>query len=417
MATVKGSFPARVDDTGTGRDGTPVDVAFIDAIGDAIDAETLSATNPTVTTKDIQDEVVASRGSEASLDARLDVEHNEDGTHKALPYATVTQLLGGIGGVNLVQNDDFLLWPDGDAAAPDGYVLAGAGAAVARTGTGLGDTSRKIGDFACKVTRAAADVSLTRSILAAAGFTRADFLKARYAAGGAWVWCATPNAARVAVYDGAGYEYSAYHTGGGTWEWLPATRLINNAATVLDVVAKVENAAVAAIFSGFSLAIVDSDLDLPHEVVCPVLYGTMHFAVAGVLAATANVGRFLPSRPGIVKDVQLHVKTAPTGAAIDVDVNTNTNVPASTVYPTLASMFTATHPTIAAADFMGGRQPDGTYARRCLRGPTSGATVVGAGGLLTIDIDVVGSGVAGADLGGEVRVLQYQSPLERFQTF
>ena len=171
--------PAYVDDSGTGRDGTVVDVAFLDAWESTINDQVASATTPTIKPKDTIDEVVTARGSKVSLDTRLDVSLNEDGTLKSQPgYATVTQLLGGIGGVNLVQNDDFLLWAAGDAAAPTGYVLAGVGAAVARIGTGLGDTDRKIGDFACKLTRAAADLTLTRTVLDTAAFTRANFLKA-----------------------------------------------------------------------------------------------------------------------------------------------------------------------------------------------------------------------------------------------
>src|SRR5512139_2880932 len=263
MSDVKADFPTRVDDTGTGRDGTPIDVAFIDAIGDAINLQCDSATNPTIVPADITDEVVAARGSVADLDTRLDVSLNEDGTLKTTGvlggYATVTQLLGGLGGVNLVMNDDHLLWPDGDAAAPDGFTLAGTGAAVARCGTGLGDTTRKIGDFCAKLTRGTTGASLARTILSATAFTRANFLIGRYAAGGAWVKCGTPNIARVAIYDGAGYEYSSYHTGGGTWEWLPVTRQINVAATQLQIIPMCDNSAVAAHFSGLSLAIVDSD--------------------------------------------------------------------------------------------------------------------------------------------------------------
>ena len=419
MSDVSTDFPAHVDDSGTGRDGTVVNAAFVDTIITAINNQVLSAANPTLTPEDIIDEVVTLRGTTPSADARMSLEHNGDGTHKALPYATVTQLLGGIGGQNLVQNDDDLLWPDGDAAAPDGYVVAGAGATIARCGTALADTARKIGDFCARLTRVGTNCTLTRTVLDAASFARADFLKTLYAAGGAWVKCSTANAVRVAVSDGAGVEYSVYHTGGGTWEWLPATRQINAGATTLAILLDIRDSNCAAHWSGRTLFIIDSDLLLPRYVPCPTTYGgTIHLAVSGVLAAANNLGRFEPARSGIVKDVQLHVKTAPTGAdQIDVDVNTNTDVPAAAVYPTMASMFTATHPQIASTNFMGGRQPDGTYARRCLRGPTSGATVGTVGGLLTIDIDTVGGTVAGADLGVEIRVLQYTSPFERFQTY
>jgi hypothetical protein len=408
LAAITPDLPAYVDDTGTGRDGTVVDQTFLDAWRDAINNQVASATNPTAVPADIMDEVITARGSTASLDARLDVEHNEDGTHKTLtPYALVTDLLGGIGGVNLVTNDDFLVWPDGDAAAPEGYTLAGAGAAVARVGTGLAPTTRKIGDFACQLTRGGADLTLTKTILGTAAFTRADFLKSRYAAGGAWIWCATPNAARVAIYDGVGYAYSSYHTGGSTWEWLPVTRQINSAATQLAIIPQVNNAAVAAIFSGLTCAIIDSNLSLPHELLCPVEYGSFHFSFSGAVSAASNVHGFEPARPGIVKDCQLFIKTVPTGQALIVDVNTWDGA-------ALTSMF-STKPEIAAAASRGGAQPDGTYARRCLRG-TSGASL-SAGGEITYDVDQVGSGVAGSDLRVEVRALQYQSPLERFQTY
>ena len=403
--------PAYVDDSGTGRDGTVVDVAFLDAWEATINDQVASATNPTIKPKDTIDEVVVARGTKASLSAWELVEHNTDGTHKTTGtlggYATITQLLGGLGGVNLVQNDDFLLWAAGDAAAPGGYVLAGVGAAVARIGTGLGDTDRKIGDFACKLTRAAADLTLTRTVLDTAAFTRANFLKARYAAGGAWVLSSTANAARVAVYDGVGYTYSAYHTGGGTWEWLPVTRTINAAATRLDIIPEVKNGAGAVgKFSGLTLVIIDSNLSLPHELLCPVQVGTMHFSVAGAVAIASNIHGYEPGRPAIVKDVQLFIKTAPTGQALKVDIN-SWNGAAYT------SMF-ATVPQIADGAFRGGAQPDTTYARRCLVAQSGAALAVG--GELSFDVDQVGSGAAGSDLRIEVRAMESQSPLERFQT-
>jgi hypothetical protein len=408
VAAIDPDLPQYVDDSGTGRDGSVIDAAFLDAWRDAINIQTASATNPTVKPADTIDEVVAARGTQASVDARLDVSLNEDGTLKAQSgYATITQLLGGIGGVNLVQNDDFLVWPAGDAAAPDGYTLGGGGAAVARVGTGLGDTTRKVGDFAAKVTRAAIDATLTRTVLGTAAFTRADFLKGRYAAGGAWVYCATANAARVAVYDGVGFAYSAYHTGGGTWEWLPVTRLINLAATRLDIIPQVNNAIAGnAVFSGLSLVIIDADLNLPHELLCPVQVGTIHFSVGGAVGAALNIHGYQPGRPGIVKDVQLFIKTAPTGQPLIVDVNTWDGA-------ALTSMF-STRPQIGSTLFQGGAQPDTTYARRCFAA-NSGATRP-TGGEITFDVDQVGSGVAGSDLRIEVRALEYQSPLERFQT-
>lgn len=411
MSDVTSDFPTVVDDDGTGRSGTPVDEAWQTAVIAAINVQTLSATNPTVTPADTIDEVVDARGSIDSLGNFLDVEHNADGTHKTTgtlgDYATVTQFLGGIGAVNVIPNDDDQIWVAGDAAAPTGEVLAGTGAAVARCGTGLADTNRKIGDFCARLTRGTTDASLTHTLLSGGSFTRAEFLQGLYAAAGCWVLCSTANAARIAVYDGVGYSYSSYHSGGGTWEWLAVTRQLNVAADQIQIIRQVNNAAVAAYFSGRTLLILDSDLDLPRWVPSPVIQGTFHFGFAGAIAVTTAAGRAIPSRMGLIKDVQLDIKTAPTGAALIVDVLTDNGAGPVSMFSTL--------PQIAAAGVSGAAQPDGTYARRCITGGFG--TSMGAGQRITVDVTQVGSGVAGSDLVVEARTFQYQSPLERFWAY
>ena len=406
------TIPA-VDDTGTGRDGTPINEAWLDQFIDAIDAWVYSPTNPTIHPFETTDRVEAARGTAASLDARLDLEHNEDGTHKTTGtlanYATITQLLGGIGGKNLITNDDFLLWAAGDSAAPTGDTLAGVGATIARTGTGLGDTNTKIGDFSCKITRAADDASLTRSVLSGTPFTRANWIRGLYAAGGMWVNSSVVNNARVSIYDGIGFTHSDYHTGGGDWEFLPVTRQINVAADRLELIQQVNNSPSSAIFSGRTLFLIDSDLDLPRHVPCDVIYGTFHFGSAGNIATGTNVGRFTPSRSGIMKDVQLNLKTAPAAQAAILDVNTWDGA-------SYTSMFSS-NPQILATEFEGGALPDGTYARRCFVGwSKGGGETIPIGGRITLDIDQIGIGTVGADLTVEVRAMQYQSPLERYMS-
>jgi len=411
MPTIDTLFPATVNDLGDGRSGTRTDSAFWELVKDAIDDQCLSATNPTVSPADAIDLVVAAAGSTASVDARLDVEHNEDGTHNLTgvlaTLATTSQLLGGIGAVNLIVNDDDMVWPDGDTSAPEGETLAGAAAAILRCGTSLVDTNRKVGDFCVRLTRAAADVTLTRSVLAGAAFTRADFLIGQYAAAGCWVKCSDPNTARIAIYDGAGTATSAYHTGGGAWEWLAITRQINVAADRLEMIRQVNNAAAAAYFSGRTLMLLSNNLTLTRYSPCPKLYGSIHFGVGGNVVAGAEISSMTPARCGYVKDVQLHAKTAPTGANLIVDINTYDGA-------SQTSMF-STRPQIIAAANNAGAQPDTTYARRCFRGGF-GATLT-AGGLITMDVDQVGSGTAGAGLSVDIRAVQYVSALEQFQAY
>lgn len=411
MAKIDADLPAMVDDDGTGRTGTRENVAFFETWRDAVNNQTYSATNPAVTPAEIIDEVVEARAAYPSLDLRLD---DLALASSVATNITQAQFMGGLGGVNLLGNDDFLVWPSeagGDGTAqtvgPALWAISGAAGTVTRTGTGLGDTSRKVGDFAAKVTRAGTNVNLSNILLQGAAFSRADFLKTKYIAAGMWVLCSTPNIARVAISDNVGTTYSSYHTGGGTWEWLPVTRQINNAATAIIVAATVHNSDGNAVFSGASAILLDSSFTLEQYQPSPCLFGTMHFAVSGNIAGATNVGRFDVARCGIVKDVQCHLKTAPTGQAAIFDVNTWDGA-------SQTSMF-STRPQIAATANRGGAQPDTTYARRCLA-PQVGSVLV-LGGHMTLDVDQVGSGTAGADLGVEVRVLQYASPLERFQTY
>jgi hypothetical protein len=209
------------------------------------------------------------------------------------------------------------------------------------------------------------------------------------------------------VYDGVGYTYSNYHTGGGTWEFLPVTRQINVAASQLTIIPQVNNSNVSAYFSGVVLLVLNTSQTLVRYIESPTLYGTIHFAANGNVGVATNIGRETPARSGIVKDVQCHAKTAPAGQAIIFDVNTWDGA-------SMTSMF-STRPEIAATANDGGAQPDSTYARRCITAFSGSSRPIG--GLLTVDIDQIGTGTVGADVHVDIRVLQYASPLERYQTY
>ena len=108
---------------------------------------------------------------------------------------------------------------------------------------------------------------------------------------------------------------------------------------------------------------------------------TLTFAVVGTLAAGADKAPTLlaPCTLSIVK-VKLVVKTAPTGQAIIVDVNKN----GTTIFTTQAN-----RPQIAAGSTTGDSG-------------TPDVTALAEGDKLTVDVDQVGSGTAGADLTVEV---------------
>lgn len=313
-----------------------------------------------------------------------------------------TALAQSVGSTNCLADPAFLIWAAGDAAAPTHWTLSGAGAAVARAGTGLGDTSRKVGKFSAKVTAGGGATGILGQDLLTTT-TYDDYLDGLTLSAGAWVRCSTASSARIGIHDGVSTGYSSYHTGGGAYEWLTATRTLDASATRVTFRFEVA-ASIVGYLSGptFILGPVVPMYFQP----CDTVLDTLRFHVAGNLATGTNIqGGEDSYRPGIVEDVHLSVKTAPTTQAVIVDVNTWDGA-------AYTSMF-STRPQIAAAATRGSARPDSTYARRCL-GFHSGSATPSAGGGLSIDIDQVGSGTVGADLTVHIRVKRFQRPLETF---
>ena len=101
------------------------------------------------------------------------------------------------------------------------------------------------------------------------------------------------------------------------------------------------------------------------------------FFKTGTLAVVAGTQRLPIDGTYSIVGTRLTVGTAPTGASLIVDINKN----GTTIYTTQAN-----RPTITAAANAGGP------------GATPDVTTLAAGDYLTVDIDQVGSSVAGADL-------------------
>jgi len=389
------------DDDGSLTSGTEVDKAFIDSILDEVDTQCHSATNPTVTPADTTDEVVAARGSKADLDTRLDVSLNEDGTLKTQASLVSTADASELPQTNLVINDTFLIWADGDASDPTCWTRSGAGSSTARAGTGLADTTRKVGDFCAKLTYGAATVTFYQEILDTTAYSALDALDGESVGFGAWVYSSAASQTRLYVADGATTTYSDYHTGGSAWEWLSLTHDLSGSATYLRVGISIESGAANPVYLSGPTALL-SEIAPTKWRPAKTIYGTLFFPVAGTVAVDTSTQFYVFQRPGIVLDTQLYVETAPTDAALIVDVNGGTGGTTS-MYSTL--------PQIASAAYGGAAAPDGTYQYRCFKG-VRGATVTS--GILGVEVTQVGSTVAGADLKIMVRVLVYPDPFEGF---
>lgn len=317
-----------------------------------------------------------------------------------------TALQQSLGGVNLLADPTFLIWHAGDAAAPAHWALSGVGAAIARAGTGLGDTSRKHGKYTAKVAAGGgAPAYLTQSLLTSTSYD--DGFDGLKVSAGAWVRATGASSCRIRFDDTVSTTSSSYHTGGGAYEWLTVSHTTSATAAKLE----------------FELEAVSSQtcyLSAPTVVLggVPPSYpqpartaiGTYEFeripTAGGNLTTGTDKERWLPTRPGLILDVQLWVKTAPTTQAIIVDANTWDGA-------AFTSMF-STRPQIAATATRGGAQPDTTYARRCFTAFFGNAATPAVGQVVNVDVDQIGSGTVGADLTVRVLYLYFERPLEGF---
>jgi hypothetical protein len=262
------NWPTIVDDDGSLIVGTIYNKAIFDAIRASIEDDLFSATNPTVTAEDIIDEVVTARGSKTTLDARLDVALNDDGTLKtAASLVTATQAASLIGMPDLARNQDMMNWAAGVAAAPTGFALSGTGAAVAKCGTGLGDTTNvNAGPYCAKLTYGSATAILTQQVLLSQEVTDFTSFKGKTIAVGVRCKATVANQASIVVDDGVGTTRggstgnATYHSGNSTVQWLYCTHTINSAATKLEVSFQVASAG-AAYFGGLMIVISDIAID------------------------------------------------------------------------------------------------------------------------------------------------------------
>lgn len=401
------NWPVLVDDDGSLTLGTVLSKAIFDAIKASIEADLYSATNPAVTAENVIDEVVTARGSKASLDARLDVALNEDGTLKTQAgVATVAQVAEAID-ANWCYNEDFLIWAGGDAVAPTGWTLATI--TCARAGTGLADTTTKVGPFCAKLTRAGANGTLSQSIMNATSFSaNGQHLKGTDFSFGCWIKTSVASMVRMYLNDGVGTtvatdeDANTYHPGDGAWIWFSGKRTISGSATSITLTVSLESSNGDAYISGAT--VVPGSVAPTNWRPCPKVYGSIVWKRAGTLAVIAtSIDVFRFQRPTLVKEIELHVGTAPTGQALKIDVNHWDGA----AFTTLCS----TKPEIAAAEFYGSAAPDGTYRYRCFTGQGNTATTLTDCGI-DWNIDQVGSGVAGADITVAVRAMQYARPQE-----
>lgn len=399
------------DDTGSGQNGTVVNKAMIDAMEASIEGYVVSATNPTIFPWQIIDEVKLARGSMPSLDARLDVSINENGTLKASAVSGALGAFRNFGLVNLLGNDTFLIWQNGDAAAPAYYTLAGAGGTIARTGNGLGDTNRKHNSFAAKLTSGGgADVTLTQTLISGADFAVSAF-RNRFIAFGVRAKTSSAGAAAVLFFDGVNTTISNLHTGSGVsgpegdgWEWLFGVHQVSPSATQFQVILRGNSGGTVTYWSGATA--VFADVAPVDWVPANVTRRSLKAFLPGNQAAGNGKHYFHGERPGIVQNVAVSAVTAPTVSAQVWDYKTWDGA-------AFTSMLTG-NLSIAATQVSASKSPpDGTYARRCL--DVQAGTTFRTGAVIRVDLITDDGGNTAADNIVSIDYDTYDRPLDQIR--
>lgn len=306
-----------------------------------------------------------------------------------------------MGGINLLADPTFLIWPAGDTSAPAHWSFSGTGATITRqTGT------VKVGSMAPTMTSGASAAAILQQQLLDSGAFQ-TFLQSQTVSCGAWLRGTSASAVRIGIYDGVGTGYSSYGPS-GSWAWETVTRTIDASATELTFRVEVASGTVSGYVSGATclLGPVAPQFYQP----APARYEQLQFFFTGNVSAATDQRRLHPVRPFLVKDVFLTAGTAPGTQSLIVDINTWDSA--------FVSMFTSgNRPSIPAGTQRAIAQPDSTsYKARCSTGSFSTGTPA-AGELLSIDIDQVGVSPTGADLTVWLRVLTYERPLEEFLAY
>lgn len=309
--------------------------------------------------------------------------------------------------VNLQPDPCFEIWPAGDSAAPAYYYTGGAGVAIARAGTGLADTNTKEGDFCAKLTAGGgATGELLFKIMKAATFTKFISIRGREISLGAWVKAGNLSSARLEINDGhTSPTFSAFHTGGGGWEWLTVTHTVHASSSTTLFWRLLSAAGNVAYISGPTLVWgpVKPLAFLPSN----TLRGIFLSSYEGNAYVLTTKSSFMPQRPFIVTGTQIQAITAPTGAALIADVEHHDGSAWQSMYSTRPQIAAAASPPLGFA------APDGTYRYRCFAGYN--ATITDRA--MRVALDQIGSTIAGADVRILVHTRQWMTPLEQYWAY
>jgi len=155
------------------------------------------------------------------------------------------------GFINLIQNGNFASWSGGTASTPDGWKKAG-DSSLAQDSTNV-----KVGPYSLSITYGTVLEQIYQDIPNWQDYRESTLTF------GCWVLTSTPNIARLKIHDATtNIQFSPYHTGDGTWQFLTVPITLSSGATLIRPHLLVEGTGTV-IYSGAVL--VKGTLALPYQ--------------------------------------------------------------------------------------------------------------------------------------------------------
>jgi hypothetical protein len=308
-------------------------------------------------------------------------------------------------GVNFIPNGDFLIWPS--SAMPAHFTSSGVAPTVTR------DTVTVVRQgWALKAVGGAGEGFVSYNAIPSARWHNGWRAKTIHI--GCWLYSSSTNSVRLFINGGGadGPQYSSYHAGGSSWEWVTLSHALPNDATSMTLGISIGNTK-----TGYAWGLTGGQFGTPPQdfVAPPVGRGFLHFPYVGTVAATGDyeTNGLEFCKPALILGSKATCKTAPLTTGMTWNVGKLTTAPS-----TFAALYTS-NPQIAASSRRGDASiyspTHANWETRCFNGNVTPGSSLVANTFLGVTI-VSPGGTAAADARIAVEVLQYQDPLAGWKT-
>ena len=308
---------------------------------------------------------------------------------------------------NFVANGEFLIWPT--SSLPAYFTVDGTAPTVTRD---TGASFQKRQGWSMKLIGGAGQGRMRYSALVAADWNN-GWRGSRINVG-CWLYATAASSIRIYI-DGvgaAGPQFSAYHSGGSSWEWITFSYLLPSDATAMYCGVAIENGK-----TGYAWGLTGTLFGkAPSDFVsCPSKRGFLYFPQTGdaTVDATYDVGNVELTKPALVLGCKAIAGTAPVTTSYTWNIGKLTTAPAT--YTPLYTSDLAMTTTKKRGDATNYAPTAGAWDARCFNGNVTPGDTLIANTVLGKKVTAVGT-TAAVDAKIIVELFQFDDPLASWKT-